>query len=205
MNVTYYRQHSRAYFERTVTADAAAILQPLVDLVPPPARVLDLGCGSGRDLAWLKAKGYTGFGIDTAHELARHARDHSGCPILVADFTSYPLETFSADLIIAVGSLVHIPHRQLSVCLGHLLSGLRMDRTGAGLKGCLYLSFKAGRRTLQSTDGRVFYLWQDDDLRAVFEGVGLRIIRAIAQPSVLARDGQTSWLGYLLGADTAGG
>lgn len=198
MTISYYRKHSRVYFERTVTADAAAILHPLVALVPPPARVLDVGCGSGRDLAWLKAKGYTGFGIEAAPELARRARKHSGCPILVADFTTYPLEKFRADLIIAVGSLVHIPHHKLSASLNHLLTGLIKQRDGAGRQGHLYLSLKAGSGTRQVRDGRRFYLWQDLSSREIFAKLGLKVVRAYVQPSTLAGDTRTSWLGYLL-------
>ncbi|MCW8812062.1 MAG: DUF4070 domain-containing protein [Chlorobium sp.] len=40
----------------------------------------------------------------------------------MADFTTYPLEKFQANLIIAVGSLDHILHRQLSDCFEHLLN-----------------------------------------------------------------------------------
>lgn len=183
-----------------MTADAAAILQPVVGLVPPPARVLDVGCGSGRDLAWLRKKGYTGFGIEASPELAPRAWKHCGCPILVADFTAYPLEKFQADLIIAVGSLVHIPHRQLSVCIEQLLKGFRKKIARGEGHPHLYLSFKAGTGTRQETDGRVFYLWRDAALRSVFAELGLGIIHSMAQPSALGGEGETSWLGYLLEA-----
>jgi methionine biosynthesis protein MetW len=40
-------------------------LEIIGNLVPPGARVLDLGCGSGEMLAWLqKHKGCTGYGIE---------------------------------------------------------------------------------------------------------------------------------------------
>jgi SAM-dependent methyltransferase len=192
----YYRRHSRDYFARTVTADAAAILQPLVAQVPPPARVLDLGCGGGRDLAWLKARGYTVFGIEAAPELARLARRHCRRPILAADFTTYPLERFRADLIIAVGSLVHLPHHQLSTCLKKIMSGLKRQPGG----GHLYLSIKAGEGWKRGEDGRIFYLWQEDALERVFTDLGLGIVQAAVQPSALDDDAEAIWLGYLLRA-----
>lgn len=207
MDRTYYQRHSHDYFERTVKADSGAILQSLVDLVPPPARVLDLGCGSGRDLAWLKTSGYTGFGIEASPELARLARDHCGCPILVADFTTYPLETFEADLIIAVGSLVHIPHWQLERCLQHLLTGLQQhEEKKKGRHAYLYLSFKEGRGSLNATDGRNFHLWQERVLIRHFTQLGMRVVSHQAQASVLDGDddGGTRWLGYVLRAGPSG-
>ena len=42
-------------------------LEIIADLVPAGSRVLDLGCGSGELLAWLKAnKGCSGYGVEIA-------------------------------------------------------------------------------------------------------------------------------------------
>ena len=42
-------------------------LEVIAGLVPPGSRVLDLGCGSGELLAWLKAnKGCSGYGVEIA-------------------------------------------------------------------------------------------------------------------------------------------
>ncbi len=42
-------------------------LETIADLVPAGSRVLDLGCGSGELLAWLKAnKGCSGYGVEIA-------------------------------------------------------------------------------------------------------------------------------------------
>lgn len=195
MPVDYYRRHGRDYFAKTVNADAAAILRCVVEQVPPPARVLDLGCGSGRDLAWLKGRGYTAFGMDTAPELASLARRRSGCPVVAADFTAYPLRQFRVDILLAVGSLVHLPHEQLPGCLHHLVSGLSPKEKGA--RGHLYLSFKAGAGLQRGEDGRTFYLWRDAGLQAIFSDLGLEIMDTTVQRSALAGD-ETTWLGYLL-------
>jgi SAM-dependent methyltransferase len=201
----YYRQHSQNYFDRTVTADSAAILKPVLERVPPPARILDLGCGSGRDLAWLKKQGYTAFGIEAAPELARLARQYSGCPVVAADFTSYPLYRFQADLLLAVGSLVHLPPGPLRACLQHLKKGIQAGREEPKPCGRLYLSFKSGERSPCGIDhGRNFYFWQDKELRAIFSDMGLQIVHSYSQVSALEADDETVWLGYLLTSMHAG-
>lgn len=199
-NDNYYRQYSQDYFDRTVTADSAAILQPVVERVPPPARVLDLGCGSGRDLAWLKERGYTVFGIEAAPELARLARQYSGCPVVAADFNTYPLARFQADLVIAVGSLVHLPLGPLRACLQNLKKVMEVSRKGTQAQPCghLYLSFKIGATSPYAVDGRVFYLWRDEELRAILLSLGFQIVDSYSQVSALASDDETSWIGYLL-------
>ena len=39
-------------------------LQLIADLVQPKTRVLDLGCGNGELLSYLKNKSVTGYGLD---------------------------------------------------------------------------------------------------------------------------------------------
>lgn len=70
----------------------------------------------------------------------------------MADFTTYPLEKFQANLIIAVGSLVHILHRQLSDCFEHLLNRFKKKMARGGRHPQLYLSFKAGMETRKDTE-----------------------------------------------------
>jgi SAM-dependent methyltransferase len=197
-NTNYYRQHSQDYFDRTVMADSTAILNPVLERVPPPARVLDLGCGSGRDLAWLKKQGYTAFGIEAAPELARLARQYSGCPVLAADFTTYPIDRFQADLVIAVGSLVHTAPRQMKGCLQRLKKGIDGCRGSRQAGGHLYLSFKSGESSPYAMDGRVFYQWRDEELGAIFSEIGLHIVHSHTQESALQTDDESSWIGYLL-------
>lgn len=48
----------------------------VVDSVPPGSRLLDLGCGSGRDAAWFGRRGYRVVAIDWSPEMVRQARRH---------------------------------------------------------------------------------------------------------------------------------
>jgi SAM-dependent methyltransferase len=52
----------------------------------PPFRILDLGCGPGRDLQAFKALGHAPVGLEGLPEFAAMARAASGCEVLEQDF-----------------------------------------------------------------------------------------------------------------------
>jgi SAM-dependent methyltransferase len=72
------------------------LLGVLQDVAPPPARVLDVGCGTGVLLAELQARGYDAEGVSPAPELTRLARErfaHAGSPeaaIFECRFEDFP-------------------------------------------------------------------------------------------------------------------
>jgi SAM-dependent methyltransferase len=81
-------------------------------LPPPPARVLDLGVGTGRELAALLDAGYAPTGVDVSREmLARCARRARPIALVHADFwrpLPFPDGAFDAALALH-GTLAHSP------------------------------------------------------------------------------------------------
>ena len=74
-------------------------------LPPPPARVLDVGCGSGELLKELGAEGYAVLGIDTDAESVTRA-DARGGRAVEADFLSFKDDPF--DVVFFGRSLHHV-------------------------------------------------------------------------------------------------
>lgn len=58
--------------KRIVTPEKIAKLAPIVDMVPPQAHVLDIGCGSGSLLTLLRERGVKGTGIEIDFEKICH-------------------------------------------------------------------------------------------------------------------------------------
>jgi len=75
-------------------------------LPPPPASVLDVGCGEGRVPRDLRARGYEVIGIDASPTLIEHAReaDPDG-DYRVADAAHLPFGDASVQLVTAMLSL----------------------------------------------------------------------------------------------------
>ncbi len=89
--MNYYKENPREYFERTFSIDPSSFLGPVAGRLSNGAMVLDVGCGSGRDLFWFKNKGFEVIGFERSAGLAKLAREHSGAEVREGDFETYDL------------------------------------------------------------------------------------------------------------------
>lgn len=87
-------------------------LPHLLGLLPPPGRrTLDLGCGEGRLVRELTARGYQAVGVEGSPTLARLATDHDddeGTIVACADAAALPVADGTVDLVVASMSLQDI-------------------------------------------------------------------------------------------------
>ena len=184
----YYEQNYKAYHEKTFFVDPASFLTPLAENLKPGATILDIGCGSGRDLLWLKKRGFSVIGLERSPGLADLAGKNAGCDVIEGDFETYDFSNIQPDAILFSGSLVHIEHDRLSSLIEKIA-----DQTGAS---AIYLSLKEGAGVKSAADGRTFYLWDDGALRRLFEKVGFHVIDFSKSASLV--DPKDMWLGYVL-------
>jgi SAM-dependent methyltransferase len=56
--IDYYNQYADQFLQATLYVDMESLYQPFLAELPDSARILDLGCGSGRDSLAFKNKGY---------------------------------------------------------------------------------------------------------------------------------------------------
>lgn len=191
--VNYYEIHGEAYFLRTAGVDPAGFLRPFTKFLSPGAAVLDVGCGSGRDLRWLKSEGFRPVGMDRATALVRLARTHSGCPVICADFEvfdfSVPPHAQAYDAILCAGAFVHLPHERLESVMKRILDALAPG-------GIFYVSVKEGDGAAADAYGRPFYFWRDAALRPLFSCLNFRVLHFQSGPSALGTE--DIWLTYVL-------
>ena len=105
------RYASGAPFEERLTRFA----KPLESLVPPPAHVLDLGCGTGNLARRLAAAGYQVVGAEASAamlEVARQSSDASNVEwmLLDGDWRTLPCGTASYDAVVASSMLEYVGH-----------------------------------------------------------------------------------------------
>jgi hypothetical protein len=111
---------------------------------------------------------------------------------MVADFEVYNFSSLSVDALVLVGALVHIPHDRFEQVLKNVVQALVSG-------GHALITLKGGRGLTETSHGRLFYLWQDLDLRRIFDRLNLTVVDFSKEVSSL-RDTDV-WLGYVLKKD----
>ena len=66
-----YNTHADRYSEVTRNADMSDIYKRFEEHLKPGSRILDLGCGSGRDSKYCLDKGYKGVSLDASEAMCR--------------------------------------------------------------------------------------------------------------------------------------
>ncbi len=188
----YYQVNAKHYYSETFSIDPTSFLGPLLNYLPAGASVLDIGCGSGRDLLWFRNKGFHATGFERAPRLAELAGRLSGCPVIEGDFVDYNFSNLMVDALILIGALVHLPHHDLAAILVNISKALKNG-------GYILLSLKEGEGLRQHKDGRAFSLWTDRQLRLIFKEGGFSVVDFSRQMSKISND--DVWLGYILRCD----
>ena len=145
--IDYYNNHAEEFTASTFEVDMESLYQPFLVELQEGARILDVGCGPGRDTLAFKNKGYQVDAIDYSEELVKKATQLTGIPVRLQSF--YEIDADQAyDGIWACASLLHCERTRLKEVIGKLLSALKPN-------GMLYMSFKYGNGDRQK-DGRQF-------------------------------------------------
>lgn len=185
----FYQHNYNVYHEKTFCIDPSSFLDPFVKYLPPDARIMDVGCGGGRDLCWLQKRGFRVMGFERADGLAKLARKNAACQIIEGDFEIYDFSALQMDAIILIGAIVHVPHSRFENVLRNIVCCLRDG-------GKLLVSLKQGEGSSVGEDGRNFYYWQDTELRDIFARLDFEILDFHTDVSKVSN--RDTWLSYVL-------
>lgn len=181
----YYHTHFSTYHEKTFYTDPEPFLAPFAKTIAKGCSILDVGCGSGRDLCWLKSREFKVSGFERSPGLAGLARKNAGCRVVEGDFETFAFSTFSVDAIICIGSLVHLPPPDLPMVIAHISAGLSSPES------MLFITLKQGTGTTDDTLGRRFFLWQDRDIENLINKMKFKLCDITHTTSEIG----TKWLG----------
>jgi SAM-dependent methyltransferase len=159
----FYASNALAYAEHATTPTGEH-LSAFLALVPAGGKILELGCGNGRDSAHMLSLGFDVDATDGTPELAAEAQRRIGHPVRILRFEQ--LDAIAAyDGIWACASLLHAPAADLVDILGSIRRALRPG-------GVFAASFKAGMGEGHDALGRYYNYPTQERLRADFEAAG---------------------------------
>lgn len=145
--LAYYERHAAEYAAATTQISMVTFGYRFAALLPSHASVLDVGCGSGRDLRALSTLGLTCTGLDLSPTLASCAAHYSGCSVITGDMRALPFRDAAFMGVWASASLLHLPrveiNRGLAECDRVLARG-----------GVFFSSMKSGQGEGYDEDGR---------------------------------------------------
>ena len=136
ITLEYYAANAEAFASSTVDVAFSSVQKCFEGLLQPGARVLDFGCGSGRDAKHFLEAGFAVDAVDGSPELCRIASELTGLPVRCMRFEELSAQSIY-DGIWACSSILHVPSRQLLALLAKMAAALKPG-------GVVYTSFKLG-------------------------------------------------------------
>ena len=111
-SIDYYDKNSQDFYDRTIHADVQELYQTFLKYVPAQGRILDAGCGVGRDSKFFLSKGYEVVPFDGSLEMVKLTSNFLGKEALHMLFQDMNFSN-EFDAIWANASLLHVPYVNL--------------------------------------------------------------------------------------------
>jgi SAM-dependent methyltransferase len=166
----FYEKNAGPFAEKTLILDVSELWTQFTQLVPARARILDVGCGAGRDLKEFALRGFRVVGLDYASTLAAIARAYSGQDVRVADVRNVAFCPEQFNGVWAVASLLHLKPSDAQIVLAKLHGWLRAP-------GVILTTMLKGAGSEIGRDGRYFQLYEVSEWEAHLNEAGFRDCR----------------------------
>jgi SAM-dependent methyltransferase len=179
-----YKKVTQESYEATAEefAQHVAELAPLpsiekfIQMLPPKAKIIDIGSGSGRDAKIFTEKGIAVVGIDFSQNFIDIAKAHAPlAEFKMMDIESISFSPASFDGAWAACSLLHFPKKVLPSILKNIHTLLKE-------KGHLYLALKKGVGEALQKDSRYgdfekfWSYYEEDELREIVESANFKVL-----------------------------
>ena len=183
--IAYYNRNAVNFIAGTLHADMSENRRRFLEHVKPGGRILDAGCGSGRDALAFKEAGYAVDAFDASPEICKRASEILGFPVDCKRFEELEGEE-EYNAIWACASLLHVNQENLPDVLNRLKKLLRPD-------GVLYVSFKEGVSE-RVKNGRFFHDTTEEECKVLLEDAGLEVLEIWKSQDVREGRGEESWI-----------
>lgn len=177
ITINSYQLTAKDFAANVVDLASMESIQKFIELLPPHAKMIDIGCGSGRDAKLFSEKGIEVFGIDYCSNLLDIAIEHAKlASFQLMDIENMHVASESFDGAWAACSLGHFSKETLPNILKQIHLLLKEN-------GCFYLSLKKGTGELLEIDSRYegehkkfWAYYEENEIKNILEAANFKIL-----------------------------
>jgi len=187
--VEYYNVQAELLAAQYQKADVKSLQLLLRRWLPAGGRVLEVGCGSGRDSAFMASLGCSVVAADASAAMLKQAEKTiaasplpASVQLIEASFPAAPADPLLKErfhAIVAAAVIMHIPDHELFEFAFQVRGMLKA-------KGVFVCTFCTARE-VPASDLRLFKIRQPAEIQLLFERLGFRLLHAEASADGLGR------------------
>lgn len=188
-----YNKIAKTYSQQSFDKLNQYQLNKFVSMMPKKAKILDAGCGSGRDSQYFKEYKLNITAIDAAENMVKEAKKKvKGVKFLKMDMAKTKFKDKTFDGIWAAASLIHEEKNNVPIILQELKRVLKDE-------GILYVSVKEGqgseikREEMYNDEPRTFFYYTILEIEEILIQQGFQIISSDFSEDVMKRN-ETRWV-----------
>lgn len=186
----YYNENAATFVEGTKDVDFKQTQDRFIKKLNNNSKILDFGCGSGRDAKYFIEKGFVVDAIDGSKEICKIASEYLGIEVKQMLFQQLNAKEVY-DGIWACSSILHLTYDELIDVLFKMMEALKS-------KGVIYTSFKYGDFE-GFRNGRYFINFDEEKFNQLLNKInGLEIEELWISGDVREGRGDERWLNLIL-------
>jgi SAM-dependent methyltransferase len=190
ITLNYYNLKAVDFTTDTIDVSFTVLQETFLAYLKKTSKILDFGCGSGRDTKYFLTKGHSVDAIDGSKELCKIASEYTGIQVKQMLFNELTaIEEY--DGIWACSSILHLPYEELVEVMKKMKVALKDT-------GIIYTSFKYGNFE-GVRNGRYFIDMTEESLEKMLQDVGgLDVEDMWVTSDVRPGRGEEKWLNLFL-------
>jgi ubiquinone/menaquinone biosynthesis C-methylase UbiE len=177
-NKKAYNSLAEKWSQKYLKADVRRLTDLFAKRLKPGSRILDIGCGPGRDTKELSLRGFNVIGADFSDEMLKIAKGYfPEGKFQKMDMLDLKFPDGSFDGVFAMASFLNIRKRDAASVLWGFLRVLKNN-------GILAIAVKKGKGEIFETeDGetRLFSLYSEAELDSLLENAGFKKLEGFTE------------------------
>ena len=184
-NIEYYNTNAASFVAGTQNVDMSLWRDKFEAYVSDGSRILDAGCGSGRDSKAFIQHGFSVVAFDASREMCKAASELIGQEVWQMKFEELSFDE-EFDGIWACASLLHVSYEELPSVMKKLKKALKP-------KGVIYVSFKYGDGKMTKGE-RTFSNFTKTTVEKLLNDTGFEMIESGITGDVRKGRGDEKWI-----------